>query len=114
MVKLATKIKAFSLLEAMVSMVIVMLVFGLSGMITVNITNSGMSREKQNAYMLVQSLRNETIKEQRFIDESIKVNDILIEKTIFDYPKNETLKVLLVEAFKGENKLSESKELIVL
>lgn len=114
MVKLNDKIKAFSIIESMVSMVIVVLMFSLSAMVIANVTTSGVSKEKQAAYMLVKSLRNETLRNYRFIDESVEVKGLLIEKTILNYNRNEALKVLLIEASKGEKKLYESKELIIL
>ena len=114
MVKLNDKIKAFTILETMVSMVIVMLVFSLSSMVIVGVTHSGISREKQNAYMLVNAMRTETIQQARFIDEVVEVDGLMIQKTILDYDKSEDLKILLIEAIKGEEKLIESKEIIIL
>ena len=82
MVKLIHKIKAFSIIESMVSMVIVVIVFSLSSMVIANVTKTGISKEKQDAYILVKSMRNETLKNERFIDETIEVKGLLIEKTI--------------------------------
>jgi competence protein ComGF len=114
MVKLSNKIKAFSIIESMVSMVIVVLMFSLSALVISNGTKTGISKEKQSAYILVKSLRDETLKNARFIDEVVEVNGLLIEKTILDYNRNEELKILLVVASKGEEKLFESKELIMV
>lgn len=114
MAQLNFKIKAFTIVESMVSMVIVMLVFSLTSMVIVNVIKSGVSRDKQNAYMFVNAIRNETIQQARFIDETVEVNDILIQKTILEYKKSENLKVLLIEAFKGETKLFESKEIVMV
>ena len=114
MVKLSDKIKGFSIIESMVSMVIVVLMFSLSALVISNGTKTGISKEKQDAYILVKSLRNETLRNFRFIDEIVEVKGLLIEKQILDYNRNEELKVLLVKASKGEQKLFESKELIIL
>lgn len=101
-------------MESMVAIVIVMIVFSMSSIVIINVTSSGMSREKQNAYMLVKSLRNETILQHRYIDETIESNELIIEKTILDYGNSDVLKVLLIDAFKGEEKLYESRELILI
>lgn len=98
----------------MVSMVIVVLMFSLSALVISNVTKTGISKEKQEAYMLVKSLRNETLRDFRFIDETVEVKGLLIEKTILDYKRNEELKVLLIRASKTEQLLYEIKELIVL
>ena len=98
----------------MVAIVIVMIVFSMSSVVILNITSSGMSREKQNAYMLVKSLRNETILYKRYIDETIISNEIVVEKTILEYGNSSTLKVLLINAFRGKKKLFETRELILI
>ncbi|MBL4669088.1 MAG: hypothetical protein HRT73_13090 [Flavobacteriales bacterium] len=114
MVKLATKIKAFSIIESMVSMVIVVITFSLSAMVIANVTTTGISSEKQDAYMLVKTMRDETLKNNRFIDEAIEIKGLLIEKTILGYNRNEELRVLLIKALKGEKTLYESKEIIII
>ncbi len=98
----------------MVAIVIVMIVFSMSSLVILNVTSSGMSREKQNAYMFVKSLRNETILHHRFIDETINSNEMVIEKTILDYDNSTRLKTLLIVAFKGKKKLFETRELILI
>ncbi|OFY93712.1 MAG: hypothetical protein A3K10_17220 [Bacteroidetes bacterium RIFCSPLOWO2_12_FULL_31_6] len=114
MVKLSGKIEAFTLMESMTSIVIVMIAFSLASIVIVNMSTSGMTREKQNAYMLVKTMRYESLLQDRFIDETIESDDLIIEKTILDYGKSEDLKVLLIEAFKGKKKLFTTKDLIVL
>ncbi len=101
-------------MESMVAIVIVMIVFSMSSIVILNITSSGMSREKQNAYMLVKSLRNETILNHRYIDETVESNELIIEKTILDYGNSDALKILLIGAFKGKKKLFESREIILI
>ncbi len=114
MVKLNAKIGAFSIIESMVAMVIVVIMFSLSAMVIANVSSSGISREKQDAYMLAQSLRSETLKNKRFLDEIANFEDLVIEKTILDYQKSEKLKVLLIEVFKNEKPLYKSKEIIII
>jgi len=114
MVKLKRTIKAFTIIESMVALVIIVITLSLSAMVIAKVTHTGMSREKQNAYMLVNALRNETLIQERFLDEQMEVNGYSLEKTILDYPKSETLKVLLIEAVKNKKKLYQSKEIIIL
>ena len=79
-----------------------------------NVTESGMTRKKINAHILVKTLRDETLHQNRWMDEKIETDQLLIEKTILDYPANDALKVLLIEAFDGEKKIVESKDLILI
>lgn len=114
MVKLNQHIKAFTILESMVAMVIVMTVFSLSSMVIINVSSSGVTQQKRNAHQLIRALRNETLKEKRFLDEQFEVNDLLIQKTILDYPESEELKVLSIEAFNGKKSLYKSEELVLI
>ena len=114
MAKLNFKIGAFSIIESMVAMVIVVIMFSLSAMVIANVSSTGISREKQDAYMLAQSMRNETLKNKRFIDEVVNVKKIVIEKTILDYNRDDKLKILQIEVLKGEEQLFESKEIIII
>ena len=98
----------------MSAMVIVVIVFSLSAMVISNVASTGISKEKQAAYILVKTLRNKTLKEERWIDEFIEENGLSIEKTIEDYNRTEGLKILKIKAFKGKEKLFESKEIILL
>lgn len=114
MVKLKTSIKAFTILESMVAIVIVMIVFGLTSVIIINISSSGITHQKIAAYSLVNTLRNETLMHSRFIDETIISNELRIEKTIIDDAHSQQLKIVLIEAYYDNQKLAESKELIIL
>jgi hypothetical protein len=113
-VTLSFKIAAFSIIESMVAMVIVVLMFSLSAMVIANVTSTGITREKQDAYMLVQRMRNETLKNKRFIDEIIADKGIILEKKILAYRGSESLKILLIEASKNEKILVKSKALITI
>jgi hypothetical protein len=112
MVKLIYKIKAFSILEVMISLVIIMIVFGFSSVLIVNM--GGINKEKQDAYAIVNSIRNQTIRESRFIDESLEIENFIIEKTILDHPEGSELKILLIEAFLNKERLIENRELILI
>ena len=114
MVKLKTKIKAFTIMESMVAIVIIMIVFGLSSVVIIDISSSGITKEKQYAYTLVQQLRAETFQQSRFIDESFELDNLMIEKTFLDYPESSELKVLLITAYRDKEKLFESKELVLI
>lgn len=113
MVKLKHKIKAFTILESMAAMVIVMIVFGLTTMVLLNVTSSGVNNQKRNAHALVAQLRNETMLNRRFLDETFEVNEIRIEKQIKDYGDHDRLKELSIVAFSGKKKLIHTQELIL-
>lgn len=98
----------------MVAMVIVMIVFGLSSIVMVNMANAGISATEKAARALATLVRNETISQHRYLDETIVEGDVTIEKTILEYKKGNDLKVLLIEAYNQDEKLFENKELILM
>lgn len=112
MVKLNKKLKAFSILEVMISLVIIMIVFGFSSVMIINM--GGINKEKQDAYALVNTIRNNTIKEGKFIDELIEVENYSIEKTILDYPESNNIKILRIEAYLNEEKQIEVREIVLI
>ena len=114
MVKLNKKIKAFTIFESMVAIIIIMVVFGMSTVVIINVSSSGITKDKQQAFTIVNLLRNETIRQSRYIDETIDSGHLKIEKTMLDYPKNGALKILLIKAIQGEKVLYECKELVLV
>jgi len=114
MAQLNSKIKAFTIFESLVAMAIIMIAFGMSSVVIINVSSSGITKEKQDAYSSVNLIRNETIQQGRFIDETITIGNLKIEKSISDYPSNNSLKILLIKALKDEKTVFESKELVLV
>ena len=114
MFKLKKKIAGFTLLETMVSMVVLMIVFSLSILLIINISSSGMTREKQNAQMFVNTMRIETIRQNKYIDETVILGDLTFVKTLTPHLKDGYLHVLLITASKGAKKLFESKDIVTI
>lgn len=114
MLKLNTKIKGFTLLETMVSIVVLMIVFSLSTLLINNLSSSGITREKQNAHLLVKNMRNEAIMQHRYVEEVIDVENITLVKSIAIYPKGADLHVLQITATKGDKLLFESKDIVII
>ncbi|MCB0401204.1 MAG: hypothetical protein KDD41_03915 [Flavobacteriales bacterium] len=108
------KIRAFSVLEAMMAMLIVMIAFGLSSSIFINVSTSGFSPRKKKAHTLVNRMRYETLTQQRFIEESREFDGITIEKTISDYDGSSALKVLSVVAKSQDKTLFGTREIILI
>jgi len=114
MAKLKSKIKAFTILESMVSIVIVMIVFSLSSLVVINVTSSGMNKKNQNAYMFVKAFRNESVNQDRLFDETIELEGLRIEKRLEAYKNSVALKILYVRAFEADKLLTESKEILFI
>lgn len=105
-------IPAFTLLESMVAMVVVMIVFSLTTITILNVSTSGVSKQKQYAIAQAKMLRNQTMKTQRFIDEEMSLGNVRINKSFEATATQQNLKKMMIEAFVGNKNVFTSKELI--
>ncbi|PCJ87266.1 MAG: hypothetical protein COA57_04870 [Flavobacteriales bacterium] len=115
MALLKQKIKATTLVETLIAMVIVMITFGLGLMIYVNVMNSGNQQLKLNAQLLMNQMAAETKTDNNFLDEEMETETLKIIKTVLPYEGSKRLNILMFEAFnKGGKKVTERKELIIV
>ncbi len=107
------KIKASSLLETIVAMVILVAVFTIAIMIFVNVTATGFNFQKIHANNLLKNLSRQTVKEMKLYDENLEVNNILVVKKVSKYQEQKGLFVLELSAFNKDSiKLAQRRELI--
>lgn len=108
-------LKASSMLEALVAMVIILGSFVVTCMIYVNVTTSDNNRQKLDAQLLINQMAFKTKQEQNFIDETTETDFLTIEKTVVKYPNTEDLNQLTIRVTDKEGKLIEEyKELLVI
>lgn len=107
-------LRAFTILEAMMAMLIIMIVFGLTTYVFVSISASGFTPQKKKAYFTVQQLRNETLKNQRYLNETFETDDFIIQKTIENYHDHPRLKSLQITARFNNKKLYACEDLILI
>ena len=115
---LKTKLKAATLIEAIVSMVIVTIetiAFGIGMMIYLNILRTTDYQRKLEARLLLNEIAIQTRKDKSFIDEVIENPKMRIRKSIIPYKNSENLGLLYLVAFdKQDKQLAERKELIFI
>jgi hypothetical protein len=106
---------AFTLIEAVVAIVIVMACFWLSGMIYVNLLRADARAEKLRAFAITKSISVESCKNHAFFDETITIDSVLfVKKTIENYNDYAKLKVLNVETFNNaDRKLASYKQIVI-
>ncbi len=115
MAVLKEKIKASTLIEALVAMVIVMTCFGIASMIYVNVLNADNNRIQLNAHLLVHELAQKAKETNSFLDEKIETNGLIIQKSVEPYHDIPNLNVLKYIAVDKKGKLiAEYKELFIL
>jgi Tfp pilus assembly protein PilV len=107
------KLKAASLLEVVIAMVIISIVFGVGMMTYMNILKSSFSVQQLNATLLLNKIVEETKQEQSFFDETITEENITVYKKASKYQGNDNLVLLELEVLDAENKiLANRKQLI--
>ncbi len=114
MVTINKKLKASTLLEALVAMVIVMLALGVFTTIYLNVLRSGDYHRKTEAGLLLEKIAMETKQSKTFIDTEFNLEEFVIIKKIITYEGAENLSLLSLKAFdKKEKLLVERNELLL-
>jgi len=109
-----TKLKASSLFETIVALMVTMLVFGIAMTIYVNVLRNSTSLADFKASLRLEQLAKETKESKRFIDESFEEGNVSIEKRVGKYQNKEGLLLLELEAFdQTKRKLAEHKEILI-
>jgi Tfp pilus assembly protein PilV len=108
------KTAAFTLAEAIIALVIIMVCFGLSTMIYLAVLRSDNRMERSKAFMEIKRSAVQTNAEKRYFDEEVMTDSLRIKKTIEVYQNDPVLKILTIEAFNEKGKkLSSHKQLIL-
>ena len=107
-------LRAATLVEVLVSMVIILIAFGGSASLYVSVMNSDNHVQKANAHALLSSIAYSIKKDKYFLDERVERDNLIVEKRIFPYTADSTnLSVLSLKAFNKSGKLIlERNELI--
>ncbi|MDQ3192428.1 MAG: hypothetical protein M3Q58_12615 [Bacteroidota bacterium] len=115
MALLTKKIKASTLIEVIVALIIVMISFGIAMAIYVNVTYSDNQIQKLKANLILNETAIKTTNENSFIDEKTEVDGISVVKTVHSYEGIQGLNLLLLEAFDvNMKKIAERKELVIV
>jgi len=113
MVKLKRKYKAFSLVESLVGMIIILITFSVGLMIFNELMLSSNNRQRIHADMLIQKTLTETIDKNEFIDQSIATETYIIEKKVSPYKSEKNISVLEIKIFNADKKLVANQKMLV-
>ena len=115
MALLTKKVKASTLIEVMVAMIIVMISFGIAMIIYINVTRSDNQVQKLKVQLLLNETAIKTSNENSFMDEKTETDGIFVNKTVNSYNGIPGLNFLLLEAFDANGKkIAERKELVIV
>ena|ERR1700741_1750793 len=113
MVKLKRKHKAFSLVESLVGMIIILITFSVGLMIFNEVMLSSNNRQRIHADMLIQKTLTETFDKNEFLDQSVATETYTIEKKVSLYKNEKNLSVIEIKIFNADKKLIASQKTLV-
>lgn len=109
------RLKASSLVEVTVSMVVMVMVFSMALIIYLNVTGAGITSPKLQLKMFLQSYAAKTKREKVFKNEELKWEQYIIRKIVLPYKGNTDLLLCTYSAYNQSEKLvAERKELVYL
>jgi hypothetical protein len=98
------RLRASSLMEAVIAMVIMILVFGIAMMIYINVTRLSLSVRKVRAQAILQDLLYQAAKDRHRDDRVIQVDEFQVEQKVSPFRDLPGLIRIELTAF-GENRL---------
>jgi hypothetical protein len=114
MVKVNEKLKAATLLESIIAMIVIVLCLGIGTMIFVNVLHSDKDKVNLEASLLLNTISKRIQEERIFIDGETIENGYRIQSAFIKYPETENLLQLNMKAFDQNNKLIQERiELII-
>lgn len=99
------KINGFTLVEAIVSMIIIMVCFSISTMVYLNVIKSDNISTKTKAFLEVNQIASSTFQNHEFFDQTFESDNLIITRHIEPYLNNEKLKLILITATNQKGKV---------
>ena len=96
------KVKASSLLETIVAMVILLTVFSISIVIIQNVIRTASVGARTNAYFVLEEELFETIKAKKYFNEEIDHEQFKVSREVFDSVLSDSLLVIELKASDAE------------
>ena len=114
-IKIFNRLKASTLIEAIISMLIVTIAFSFALVLILNISKNSNNSLKTKAYILANDVLVQTKAENEFLDEEFNHGNIVIKRSVTEYGENEELFQLNIAAYDLQNRiLYEQNELIII
>jgi hypothetical protein len=107
------RIKASSLFETIVALMVIMIVFGIAMTIYVNVMKNSSSLAELKASLRLEEIARETKDGKKYFNESFETEGVQIEKKISVYKGREGIILLEIVAFDPlKKRLADYKEII--
>lgn len=114
MVKLNKKIKAGTLIEVIVALLIILIVYGILVLFIQNLSKQLKGNtEKIEAFFITEKTLNQTIQDHQFFDEEFILKEITFTKTVTQYKNYKNLFDVTIKAHNKNKKLLVETEQII-
>jgi len=108
------KLKAYTLIETIIAMVIIMLVFGIAMMIFIKVMKTDRVVRQAEVFFKMNEILNQSKINNEFTDVTLSFDSYEIQRTLLAYEGSEKVKQLVIVAFDMEGKqIAEKIELII-
>jgi len=108
------KVQASTIVEVIVSMVIIVVVFGIAMMIYTNVTRMSLSAQKIKAQAILREELISTEQTKSFSNKSMDTVDLRIEREVAPFNNDTLLNVIHLTAYDlNQNKITEVQKLII-
>ena len=112
--KLNTRIKASTILEVIISMIVIVIVFGIAMMIYTNVLRLSLSTKKLKAQALLQETMLKAEQTTANTTQSLTIDDFRIEQEAGSYNKESNLTLIHLTAYdQNQQKIAELQKVIV-
>jgi type II secretory pathway pseudopilin PulG len=112
MAELKSAVKASTLLEVIVAMVIILIVFTLAIGIYNNVLGRADSVKKEQVNAMTAHLISQSINERNWNDEEIRQDSITLQKTVVPYEKYTDLVLITVTALEHDKQIGQSRKIV--
>lgn len=115
MVKLNKTLKAATLVESLIAMVIIIITLGIATMIYSNVLDSDKQRKQLKAIFLLKQELIKTKTEKTFLDSEEQINDWSLKKVVKRFDQTENLYCLSMSVLDAEGKtIAVKNELVIV
>lgn len=105
MVKLNYHLKASTLIESLISMVLIVVCFSVAVMIYINVVDNDRQRTRLNAILILNEEALQIKKEKNFLDDEKTINNWILKKTVERYAETSNIYTLSLVIKDKEGKI---------
>ena len=105
MVKLNHRLKASTLIESLISMVLIVVCFSVAVMIYISVVDNDKQRTKLKAVLILNEEVLQIKKDNKFLDNEKIINDWVIKKTVEHYAETSNVYILSLVLKDKEGKI---------